>query len=126
MKNAILRFNTQHTSKGGMIFLYAFLSKEHTNRCLLFCSVQVNLPSTAGDLGILADHVPTIQQLRPGLVEIIESTGNSTSYFVSGGFATVSEGSKLAINVVEAFKPEDFSAEVCFHLFFCIDCNLPY
>lgn len=64
-------------------------------------------------MGILADHVPTIQQLRPGLVEIVESTGKSTSYFVSGGFATVSEGSKIAINVVEAFKPEDFSAEVC-------------
>lgn len=62
-------------------------------------------------MGILADHVPTIQQLRPGLVEIIESGGKSTQYFVSGGFATVSEGSKIAVNVVEAFAPEDFSSE---------------
>lgn len=76
-----------------------------------FFSVQVNIPSTAGDLGILADHVPTIQQLRPGLVEVIESTGSSKQFFVSGGFATVSEGSNLAINVVEAFAPEDFSPE---------------
>lgn len=74
-------------------------------------SVQVNIPSTAGDLGILADHVPTIQQLRPGLVEVIESTGFSKQFFVSGGFATVSEGSNLAINVVEAYAPEDFSPE---------------
>ncbi|CDO57696.1 similar to Saccharomyces cerevisiae YDL004W ATP16 Delta subunit of the central stalk of mitochondrial F1F0 ATP synthase [Geotrichum candidum] len=73
--------------------------------------VQVNIPSTAGDLGILADHVPTIQQLRPGLVEVIESTGFSKQFFVSGGFATVSEGSNLAINVVEAYAPEDFSPE---------------
>lgn len=79
---------------------------------LLFSSVQVNIPSTAGDLGILADHVPTIQQLRPGLVEIIESSGKSSQFFVSGGFATVSEGSQIAVNVVEAFAPEDFSAEV--------------
>lgn len=75
-------------------------------------SVQVNLPSTAGDLGILANHIPTIQQLRPGLVEIVESGGKTAQYFVSGGFATVSEGSLLAINAVEAFAPEEFSAEV--------------
>lgn len=62
-------------------------------------------------MGILADHVPTIQQLRPGLVEVVESAGTTKSFFVSGGFATVTEGSKLAINVVEAFAPEDFSAE---------------
>ncbi|KAF5094148.1 hypothetical protein D0Z00_003686 [Geotrichum galactomycetum] len=49
--------------------------------------------------------------LRPGLVEVIESSGSSKQFFVSGGFATVSEGSNLAINVVEAFAPEDFSAE---------------
>lgn len=62
-------------------------------------------------MGILADHVPTIQQLRPGLVEVIESTGTSKKFFVSGGFATVSEGSNLAINAVEAYAPEDFSPE---------------
>lgn len=76
-----------------------------------FRSVQVNIPSTAGDLGILADHVPTIQQLRPGLVEVTESTGSTKQFFVSGGFATVSEGSYLAINAVEAFAPEEFSLE---------------
>lgn len=72
---------------------------------------QVNVPSTAGDLGILADHVPTIQQLRPGLLEVVESAGTTKQYFVSGGFATVSEGSLLSINAVEAFAPEDFSPE---------------
>lgn len=73
--------------------------------------VQVNIPSTSGDMGILADHVPTIQQLRPGLVEVIESAGTSKQFFVSGGFATVSEGSNLAVNAVEAYVPEDFSLE---------------
>lgn len=63
-------------------------------------------------MGVLANHVPTIQQLRPGLVEIVESSGKTNQFFVSGGFATVSEGSVLAINAVEAFAPEDFSAEV--------------
>ena len=32
---------------------------------------QVNLNTTTGSLGILHKHVPTIQQLQPGLIEII-------------------------------------------------------
>lgn len=74
-------------------------------------------------MGVLANHVPTIQQLRPGLVEIVESSGKTSQFFVSGGFATVSEGSILSVNAVEAFAPEDFSAEVCFYILllsFCI------
>jgi F-type H+-transporting ATPase subunit delta len=73
-------------------------------------STQVNLPTTAGDMGILANHVPTIQQLRPGIIEIIDGAG-AKQFFVSGGFATVTEGSSLAINAGEAFPVEDLSGE---------------
>ncbi|ANB15861.1 F1F0 ATP synthase subunit delta [Sugiyamaella lignohabitans] len=82
------------------------------HNCLTVISVQVNIPTTAGDIGVLAGHVPIIQQLRPGVVEVIEGSGASKQFFVAGGFATVSEGSSLAINAVEAFPIEDFSAEV--------------
>ncbi|KAF7720515.1 delta subunit of the central stalk of mitochondrial F1F0 ATP synthase, atp16, partial [Apophysomyces ossiformis] len=41
---------------------------------------QVNLAATSGDMGILANHVPTIEQLNPGVVEVIES-GNVTKKF---------------------------------------------
>jgi len=34
----------------------------------------VNVPSTAGDMGILADHVPIIAQLRPGVVEVVQDS----------------------------------------------------
>jgi F-type H+-transporting ATPase subunit delta len=37
----------------------------------VFSRAQVNLPSTAGDMGILSHHVPTIVQLKPGVVEVI-------------------------------------------------------
>ena len=37
--------------------------------------VQVNTPSATGDMGILANHVPTVEPLRPGVVEVIEATG---------------------------------------------------
>ncbi|CAN6623073.1 ATP synthase subunit delta, mitochondrial [Trichomonascus vanleenenianus] len=73
-------------------------------------ATQVNIPTTSGDLGILANHVPTIQQLRPGLIEVIDTTGTK-QFFTSGGFATVNEGSTLEINAVEAYPLEDFSPE---------------
>ncbi|KAJ6602543.1 epsilon subunit of F1F0-ATP synthase N-terminal domain-containing protein [Mycena vulgaris] len=72
--------------------------------------VQVNICAATGDMGILANHVPSIEPLRPGVVEVIESTG-SKKWFVSGGFATVHPGNSLTVNVVEAAPLEDFSAE---------------
>lgn len=32
---------------------------------------QVNIPSTAGDMGVLSNHVPSVVQLKPGVVEVI-------------------------------------------------------
>ncbi|KAJ7076024.1 epsilon subunit of F1F0-ATP synthase N-terminal domain-containing protein [Mycena belliarum] len=72
--------------------------------------VQVNICAATGDMGILANHVPSIEPLRPGVVEVVESSG-SKKWFVSGGFATVHPGNKLTVNVVEAAPLEDFSAE---------------
>ncbi|KAK6453667.1 ATP synthase delta subunit [Scheffersomyces xylosifermentans] len=71
---------------------------------------QVNLPSVNGDLGILANHIPIVEQLRPGLLEIISKGGETEQYFVSGGIATVQPGNKLTISAIEAFKPEQFDA----------------
>ena len=42
---------------------------------------RVDIPSTDGDMGILANHVPTIQQLKPGVIEITGADGKSTKYF---------------------------------------------
>lgn len=94
--------------------------------------VQVNIPAESGEMGILAQHVPSIEQLKPGLIEVIEEAGGSKQFFctesrhlarrtknrahdfstVSGGFAVVQPNSQLSINAVEGFPLEDFSAEV--------------
>lgn len=93
-------------------------------------SVQVNIPAESGDMGILANHVPSIEQLRPGLMEIIEEGAAGSKQFfrtspsdmpwrytwltqspVSGGFAVVQPDSQLSVNAVEAYPMEDFSAE---------------
>ncbi|KAK9360262.1 ATP synthase subunit delta [Lipomyces starkeyi] len=73
--------------------------------------VQVNLPATTGDLGVLANHVPTVEQLRPGVIDVVEESGSTKQFFVSGGFAVVQPGSLLSINAIEAYPVEDFSAE---------------
>lgn len=38
-------------------------------------ATQVNISSTSGEMGILASHVPSIEQLAPGLLEVIEASG---------------------------------------------------
>jgi hypothetical protein len=74
--------------------------------------VQVNLPAETGEMGVLANHVPSIEQLKPGLVEVIEEAGGNKQFFLSGGFAVVQPGSQLSINAVEGYPLEDFSADV--------------
>ncbi|KAJ2722910.1 delta subunit of the central stalk of mitochondrial F1F0 ATP synthase, atp16 [Coemansia sp. Benny D115] len=71
---------------------------------------QVDLSAVSGDLGILADHVPTIEQLKPGVIDIISDSG-SVKYFVSGGFAVMNPNSVLNINAIEAFKLEDIDSQ---------------
>ncbi|KAI1107258.1 ATP synthase delta chain [Jackrogersella minutella] len=73
--------------------------------------VQVNLPAESGEMGVLANHVPSIEQLKPGLIEVIEESGSSKQFFLSGGFAVVQPNSVLSINAVEGYPLEDFSAE---------------
>lgn len=43
--------------------------------------MQINLSAATGDMGILANHVPSIEPLRPGVVEVIESAGSSKKWF---------------------------------------------
>lgn len=44
-------------------------------------SVQVNIAAESGEMGVLANHVPSIEQLKPGLIEIIEESGGSKQFF---------------------------------------------
>lgn len=32
-------------------------------------------------MGVLANHVPSIEQLKPGLVEVVEENGSSKQFF---------------------------------------------
>ncbi|GAB1204144.1 hypothetical protein APSETT445_002793 [Aspergillus pseudonomiae] len=72
---------------------------------------QVNIPAESGEMGVLANHVPSIEQLKPGLVEVVEEGGATKKFFLSGGFAVVQPDSQLSINAVEGFPLEDFSSD---------------
>lgn len=37
---------------------------------------QVNISGSTGDMGILASHVPSVEELKPGLLEVFESSGS--------------------------------------------------
>lgn len=103
--------------------------------------VQVNIAAASGDMGILANHVPSIEPLRPGIVEVIESGNASKKWFgkvapqytvsflnsaVSGGFANVHPGNKLTINVVEGAPLDAFSPEVCYSFLDCSSCLISW
>ena len=59
--------------------------------------VQVNIPAESGEMGVLANHVPSIEQLKPGLIEVIEESGGSKQFFckLSGTNPTSSAGAKI-------------------------------
>jgi hypothetical protein len=44
-------------------------------------SVQVNLTGETGDMGVLANHEPFIEQLKPGLLEVMEESGGNKKFF---------------------------------------------
>ncbi len=61
-------------------------------RLLLARDVEmVVIPGTEGDLGILPGHAKLITGLRGGLVDLYENGARTERYFVTGGFAEVTE-----------------------------------
>ena len=60
--------------------------------------VQVNIPAATGDMGILANHVPSVEALRAGVVEVVEDAAQaSKKWFGEFGHHGKEEGT---------FRPE--------------------
>ena len=66
---------------------------------------MVVIPGTDGDIGVLPGHSKLITGLRGGLVDIYEQGVISGRYFVSGGFAEVTE-SRCAV-LADAIIPQE-------------------
>jgi F-type H+-transporting ATPase subunit epsilon len=52
---------------------------------------MVVIPGTEGDLGVLPGHAKLITSLRGGLVDIYENDVITDRFFVTGGFAEITE-----------------------------------
>ena len=52
---------------------------------------MVVIPGTEGDIGVLPGHSKLITSLRGGLVDLYENDRITDRFFVSGGFAEVTE-----------------------------------
>lgn len=52
---------------------------------------SVTVPGAEGYLTVLGEHAPLLTTLKPGFVTVIDVQGTSTSYFVAGGFADISD-----------------------------------
>ncbi|KAL9433987.1 hypothetical protein AB3S75_028761 [Citrus x aurantiifolia] len=62
---------------------------------------MVIVPASTGQMGVLPGHVPTIAELKPGVLSVHD--GNDTKkYFVSSGFAFIHANSVADIIAVEA------------------------
>ncbi|EOD38688.1 hypothetical protein EMIHUDRAFT_77818, partial [Emiliania huxleyi CCMP1516] len=73
---------------------------------------MVILPGGGGHFGVMPNHVPTIAELKPGVVSVQEAAGGPlTKYFVSGGFASIGEDSKLAVSTLMAAPLEELDAD---------------
>ena len=52
---------------------------------------MVVVPGAEGNFGALPQHSPLIASVRPGVVDVYEADKITSSFFVSGGFAEVTE-----------------------------------
>jgi len=71
---------------------------------------QIDVPSLAGSFGIIANHVPTLAVLKPGVVSILEDDGATKRFFVSSGSVTVNADSSVQILAEEAVPVEHLDA----------------
>lgn len=71
---------------------------------------QVLLPGSEGDMTILPGHSPVISTLRPGVLDVILSSGRSRLY-VKQAFAQV-EPDRLTVLAEKAYNVADLSSSM--------------
>ncbi len=51
--------------------------------------IQVDIPGTSGDLGVLPRHAPMIVTVRPGVVTVFVNKQTKQCLFITGGVAEI-------------------------------------
>eukprot|EP01038_Epipyxis_sp_PR26KG_P013025 gene13025-17457_t len=76
----------------------------------IYSKKQVNMvliPGAAGEYGLVAGHSAIISELKPGVVTVIHTSGETEKFFVPGGFAVTAVDSATDISVPEAVPLSD-------------------
>jgi len=72
-------------------------------------ATMVVVPGAGRDMGVLENHAPTVTSLRPGVVSVTGSDGN-TGFFVAGGFAEIT-AERCIILAESATRLSDLTTE---------------
>jgi F-type H+-transporting ATPase subunit delta len=64
---------------------------------------QVDVSTLSGSVGLLANHVPILAALKPGIVTVHENEGKVNKYFVSSGSVAVNPDSSIQLLAEECF-----------------------
>ncbi|CAF0990312.1 unnamed protein product [Rotaria magnacalcarata] len=72
---------------------------------------QVDVPTMSGNMGILAHHVPILGVLKPGVVSVFETDGNTKRFFVSSGSIAVQPDSSVQLLAEEATAVENLDSK---------------
>ena len=63
---------------------------------------KVLLPGETGEYGVTVGHSPIISQLKPGVVTVIHTGGETEKFFLAGGFSLTHANSVTDVSVTEA------------------------
>ena len=79
-------------------------------RLASFEAIEVLVPGSEGDMTAMADHMPLITTLRPGIVRAKGASGGEQEFVVSGGFAEITATS-LSVLAEQAVPRGEVTAD---------------
>ncbi|MCY1707040.1 F0F1 ATP synthase subunit epsilon [Pannonibacter sp. SL95] len=73
--------------------------------------LEVTVPGSEGEFGVLKDHSPFMSTVRPGLLKVRKDGGQIVEFFVRGGFADVN-GSGLTVLAEQAIPVSELKGDM--------------
>ncbi len=89
-------------------FMFELVSPEKL--LLAADAVEVIVPGSEGEFGVLANHAAVMSTLRPGMIVAKLADGEEQTFFVRGGFADVSPAGLTLLSEF-AIPAADFDAD---------------
>ncbi len=74
--------------------------------------VSLSLPTEAGEITILSQHVALTSVLAPGIASLVDTAGHTQEIAVSHGFIQVEEGGAVTILANTAERGEELDIDV--------------